>query len=158
MGMAWMFIALVFSTCIALIGLGYNEAFGLPGVTGLDGSSERVFLALTTVLFHPVFSGFMLAAVMAAVMSTADSQLLVLSSALTEDLPFCKNMTEKKKSWVSRFGVVGFAVLAYIIAANGLRLILGFRIASSFLSIILVSKFTQRPSDELLKKLKFELE
>jgi len=214
-GMSWMIIALFFSTCIGLIGIGYNDAFGLPGVGGEGGNSERVFLALTSVLFHPIFSGFVLAAVMAAVMSTADSQLLVLSSALTEDTPFCRAMSEQKKAWVSRFGVVGFAILAYIIAAtdNGNILSMvayawgGFGAAFgpliilsllwrdttragaiagivvgavsivifknfvtveghylyellpsfilSFASIVIVSKFTARPSDELLARLNF---
>ena len=69
-------------------------------------------------LFHPVFSGFILAAVLAAVMSTADSQLLVLTSSLTEDLPFFSKFDDKKKAWISRFGVVGFALIAYIITAS----------------------------------------
>ncbi|MBT7887469.1 MAG: sodium/proline symporter PutP, partial [Deltaproteobacteria bacterium] len=81
-----------------------------------DGNKERIFLALTTALFHPVFSGFILAAVLAAVMSTADSQLLVLTSALTEDLPFFKKFDDKQKAWISRFGVIGFAAIALLIA------------------------------------------
>ena len=214
-GMSWMIIALIFSTIIGLLGIGYNEAFGLAGVAGEGGNSERVFLALASTLFHPLFSGFVLAAVLAAVMSTADSQLLVLSSALTEDTPLCKNMSEQKKAWVSRFGVVGFAILAYLIAVTDTGNILsmvayawgGFGAAFgplilmsllwkdttetgavagiivgavsivifknfvtvegsylyellpsfilSFVSIIVVSKFTARPSDELLAKLHF---
>ncbi|WP_210543680.1 sodium/proline symporter PutP [Rhodoferax sp. PAMC 29310] len=214
-GMSWMIISLFFSTCIGLIGIGYSEAFGLAGVSGEGGNSERVFLALSTVLFHPIFSGFVLAAVLAAVMSTADSQLLVLSSALTEDTPIGKNMSNEKKAWVSRFGVVGFAILAYVIAvtdegnilsmvayawggfgaAFGPLVILslmwrdttkagaiaGILVGSvsivvfknfvaveghylyellpsfilSFISIVVVSKFSARPSDELLARLKF---
>jgi sodium/proline symporter len=215
-GMSWMIIVLIFSTCIGLIGIGYNEAFGLVGVGGDDGNSERVFLALTSVLFHPVFSGFVLAAVMAAVMSTADSQLLVLSSALTEDTPFFSQYSDQQKAWVSRFAVVGFAMIAYLIAANDNGSILslvayawgGFGAAFgpliilsllwrdttragaivgiivgatsivifknfvtieghylyellpsfilSFISIVVVSKFTTRPSNELLSSLKFD--
>jgi len=96
-GMSWMMIVLVFSTCIGLIGIGYNELSPLAGVAGEDGNSERVFLALTTTLFHPLVSGVILAAVLAAVMSTADSQLLVLSSALTEDsYTFAKELLEEQ--------------------------------------------------------------
>ena len=58
------------------------------------------------------------AAVLAAVMSTADSQLLVLTSALTEDLPFFAQFDDKKKAWISRFGVVGFALIAFLIASR----------------------------------------
>lgn len=117
-GITWMTICLILSTAIGLIGIGYNEVHSLAGVAGDGGNSERIFLALTSTLFHPLFSGFVLAAVLAAVMSTADSQLLVLTSSLTEDLPFFAGKTEKQKAWCSRFGVVGFALLALIIAYN----------------------------------------
>ncbi|MFQ3230398.1 sodium/proline symporter PutP [Reinekea sp.] len=124
-GMSWMVVVLILSTCIGLIGIGYAELHSLPGVTGEGGSSERIFLALTSALFSPWISGIVLAAVLAAVMSTADSQLLVLSSALTEDIPLFEDTSEEKKAWISRFGVVGFALLAYIIAANDTGTILG---------------------------------
>ena len=117
-GISWMIICLVLSTTIGLIGIGYNEIAPLAGVTGPDGNKERILLALTSALFHPVFSGFILAAVLAAVMSTADSQLLVLTSSLTEDLPFFSKFHDKQKAWISRFGVVGFALMAYIITAS----------------------------------------
>lgn len=117
-GITWMIICLTLSTLIGLIGIGYNEISPLVGVAGPDGNKERIFLALTSALFHPVFSGFILAAVLAAVMSTADSQLLVLTSSLTEDLPFFNKYDDKKKAWISRFGVVGFAVIALIITAS----------------------------------------
>jgi sodium/proline symporter len=115
-GITWMIICLTLSTSIGLIGIGYNEIAQLTGVAGPDGNKERIFLALTTALFHPVFSGFILAAVLAAVMSTADSQLLVLTSSLTEDLPFFNKIDDKQKAWISRFGVLGFALIAFFIA------------------------------------------
>ncbi len=117
-GVSWMVICLILATIIGIIGIGYNELHPLAGVAGPDGNKERIFLALTTALFHPIFGGFFLAAVMAAVMSTADSQLLVLTSSLTEDLPFFENYDDKAKAWISRFGVVGFALIALLIAAN----------------------------------------
>jgi sodium/proline symporter len=124
-GISWMIICLVLSTTIGLIGIGYNEIAPLAGVAGPDGNKERIFLALTSALFHPMFSGFILAAVLAAVMSTADSQLLVLTSSLTEDLPFFSKFDDKQKAWISRFGVVGFAALAYVITASSGGTILG---------------------------------
>jgi sodium/proline symporter len=51
-------------------------------------------------------------------MSTADSQLLVLTSSLTEDLPFFSRFNDKQNAWISRFGVVGFALVAYVITAS----------------------------------------
>lgn len=111
-GMSWMILCLILSVMIGLIGIGYHEISPMEGVTGPGGDKERIFLALVSALFNPVFSGFVLAAVLAAVMSTADSQLLVLTSALTEDLPFFSGVDDQKKAWISRLGVVGFALIA----------------------------------------------
>ncbi len=117
-GMSWMIVCLLLSVSIGLMGIGYNVIAPMDGVSGPDGNKERIFLAMVSALFHPVFGGFVLAAVLAAVMSTADSQLLVLTSALTEDLPFFSKYDDKQKAWISRFGVVGFALIAYIITST----------------------------------------
>jgi len=117
-GISWMAVSLVLATAIGIIGIGYNAVNPLPGVGGDGGNSERIFLALTSALFHPLFGGFVLAAVLAAVMSTADSQLLVLTSSLTEDIPAIEKLGGKRKAWISRLGVVGFALLAFIIALS----------------------------------------
>lgn len=116
--MSWMIICLILAVSIGILGIGYNAMEPLPGVAGPGGDKERIFLALVSALFHPFFSGFVLAAVLAAVMSTADSQLLVLTSALTEDLPFFNRLDEKQKAWISRFGVIGFALIAYCITSG----------------------------------------
>jgi len=117
-GISWMALCLILATIIGIVGIGYNALNPLDGLNGPDANSERIFLALTSALFHPVFSGFVLAAVLAAVMSTADSQLLVLSSALTEDIPFIQSMKDGTKEWISRLGVVGFALIAFLISYN----------------------------------------
>jgi sodium/proline symporter len=117
-GMSWMILCLALSVSIGLMGIGYNAIAPMEGVVGPDGNKERIFLAMVSALFHPVFAGFVLAAVLAAVMSTADSQLLVLTSALTEDFPFFNKFNEKQKAWISRFGVVGFALIALLITAT----------------------------------------
>lgn len=116
-GMSWMILCLILSVSIGLAGIGYNVLAPIDGVGGPDGDKEKIFLALVSALFHPVFAGFVLAAVLAAVMSTADSQLLVLTSALTEDLPFFSRFSDTQKAWISRFGVVGFALIAYLITS-----------------------------------------
>jgi sodium/proline symporter len=117
-GMSWMVICLILSVSIGLMGIGYNSIAPMEGLNGPDANSERIFLAMVSALFHPLFGGFVLAAVLAAVMSTADSQLLVLTSALTEDLPFFKKYSDTQKAWISRFGVAGFAVIALLITAT----------------------------------------
>ena len=92
------------------------------------GDGETIFMVMVNAIFHPVISGVLLAAILAAVMSTADSQLLVSSSALTDD--FYKAMIRKDASqselvWVGRFAVIGIAVIAYLLAMNPDSTVLG---------------------------------
>ncbi|MDZ7825617.1 MAG: sodium/proline symporter PutP [Gammaproteobacteria bacterium] len=77
-GMSWM---LVVSLGAIGVGLAGRALFTTP----LD-DPETVFIELTQVLFHPLIAGMVLAAILAAVMSTIDSQLLVASTSLAEDL------------------------------------------------------------------------
>ena len=77
-GMGWM---LIVSVAAVGVGLGGQMVFPAP----LE-NSEAVFIELTRVLFHPLVAGTVLAAILAAVMSTIDSQLLVASTSLAEDL------------------------------------------------------------------------
>ncbi len=99
---------------------------GLSGIGGLDvtlegADTEKVFIKLIQLLLHPVPAGICLAAILAAIMSTADSQLLVSSSALTEDLykPFIRKETSQKELvWIGRSMVIVIAVIAFIIAMN----------------------------------------
>lgn len=82
---------------------------------------ERAFIMLVDVLFHPVISGILLAAILAAIMSTADSQLLVSSSALTEDFYkalFRKDASQTELVWVGRLAVVGIAFIAFLLALD----------------------------------------
>lgn len=88
--------------------------------TPLD-DGERAFMLLVDALFHPVIAGILLAAILAAIMSTADSQLLVSSSALAEDFYkalFRKEASQEELVWVGRFAVVGIAVIACILGLN----------------------------------------
>ena len=115
-GISWMAICMTLAITIGLVGIGFNAINPMEGLSGPDANSEKIFLAMTSALFHPIFGGFVLAAVLAAVMSTADSQLLVLTSSLTEDIPAIRRMSDDRKEWISRLGVVGFALLAFLIA------------------------------------------
>jgi sodium/proline symporter len=83
---------------------------------------EQVFIMLVKVLYNPWIAGLLLAAVLAAIMSTIDSQLLVASSALTEDFYkafFRKNASQKELIWVGRLAVILIAVLALVLAKAG---------------------------------------
>jgi sodium/proline symporter len=85
------------------------------------GDTEKVFMVLVDALFHPVIAGILLAAILAAVMSTADSQLLVSSSALAEDFYkalFNKDASQKQLVMVGRIAVVVIALIALALAMD----------------------------------------
>ena len=81
-GMSWMIISLIGTIFTGLIGIAYFH----QNPAQILGNPEAVFISLSQILFHPVFAGFALAAILAAIMSTISSQLIVTSSALVEDL------------------------------------------------------------------------
>ena len=114
----WVLITLVAAILIAYIG---RMAVGKELIQDA-GNQKLVFIALARKLFPPFLAGMLLAAIIAASMSTADSQLLVASSSCTSDIykPIIrKNASEKETLWVGRVVVVIIAVIAFFIASNG---------------------------------------
>ncbi|SET07386.1 sodium/proline symporter [Oceanobacillus limi] len=97
---------------------------GMLGIVNFDqplADSEQVFIQLVQFIYDPWVAGFLLAAVLAAIMSTVDSQLLVSSSALTEDFYrryFRKEASQKELVWFGRFAVLTIAIIALLIAWN----------------------------------------
>lgn len=113
-------IALVWTLFIfvgaILIGLAGNVAFPDP-----VQDSEKIFMALVSAMFHPLVAGVLLAAILAAIMSTVDSQLLVCSSALAEDLfPAIrkKQLSPEERLTVGRYAVGVLSILAVILAMD----------------------------------------
>jgi len=81
--------------------------------------TEKVFILMVNMLFHPVFAGICLAAILAAIMSTADSQLLVAASVLTEDFYkafFRSGAGHREQVWVGRTAVLAIAGIALALA------------------------------------------
>ena len=110
---AWSGLSMAGSVLIGLFAIAYLK-------TGL-GDNETVFMVMVDALFHPVVAGILLAAILAAVMSTADSQLLVSSSALAEDFYkalFHKDATPEKLVLVGRVAVIVIAVIATLLALD----------------------------------------
>jgi sodium/proline symporter len=111
----WVAVTLTGAT---LVGLAGNVALDTP----LAGDErEKVFILLVNLLFHPVMAGICLSAILAAIMSTADSQLLVSSAAFTEDL--YRNLLRRDAGprelvAVGRLSVAVLAGLAFIIAMD----------------------------------------
>ncbi len=112
--MGWVTLTLCGALLVGWAGIGYLDP-PLP-----DGEHEKVFLKLVALLFHPVMAGILLSAVLAAIMSTADSQLLVASSALAEDLYANGLRPEAPHSVRVRAGRI--AVLAIAVPAVALAL------------------------------------
>jgi len=112
-GMIWVIISLIAGLCVGLIGRAY---FLYPLL-----DNEHIFILMVNEFAHPLIAGILLAAILAAVMSTADSQLLVTSSSLTEDfykVLFRKEASEKELVLVSRLTVLGVALIAFFIAID----------------------------------------
>ena len=86
------------------------------------GAQKTVFIVMARRFFPPAIAGFLLAAIMAASVSTADSQLLVASSSFTADMykPLIrKDASDKETLLVGRIAVVILAIVAYCIASSG---------------------------------------
>ncbi|MCL7747650.1 sodium/proline symporter PutP [Halalkalibacter alkaliphilus] len=120
-GMTWMVLALFGAIFTGFVGIAYFSANGPGGQALPDGSHETLFIMFTQVLFNPWVAGFLLAAILSAIMSTIDSQLLVSSSALAEDVYkgfIRKEASQKELVWVGRIGVVVIALVAIALAYN----------------------------------------
>ena len=113
-GIGWMALACLGAAATALVGIATYRRD-----TGQLPNPETVFIALGQLLFHPLVAGFMLAAILAAIMSTISSQLLVSSSALVEDLYHAfnrKELGEKRSVLLGRVAVMIVSVVAALMA------------------------------------------
>ena len=111
----WVTISLAASLIIAYLGRMVVAGELLP-----DGLQATVFIHLARRFFPPFLSGILLAAIIAASMSTADSQLLVASSSFTNDIykPLIrKNASDRELVWVARGVVAVVAIVAYFLAS-----------------------------------------
>jgi len=126
-GMTWMILCLAGAVAVGFFGIAYFQNHP-EQATGVSQNSERVFIELARLLFNPWIAGILLSAILAAVMSTLSCQLLVCSSALTEDL--YKNFLRKQASqrelvWVGRAMVLLIAVIAILLASHPDNRVLG---------------------------------
>lgn len=122
-GMAWMFVCLLGAIGVGLAGRAYAVRNGIA-----VEDPETIFIVLAELLFHPLITGFLLAALLAAVMSTISSQLLVSSSSLTEDFYkvfLRKQASERESVTVGRISVLLVALVAIWIASDPESEVLG---------------------------------
>jgi sodium/proline symporter len=126
-GMTWMILCLAGAVGVGFFGIAYFATH--PEHAGaVTENPERVFIELAKLLFNPWVAGVLLSAILAAVMSTLSCQLLVCSSALTEDFYKAflrKNASQKELVWVGRVMVLLIAVIAIGIASNPENRVLG---------------------------------
>ncbi len=126
-GMTWMIFCLLGAMAVGFFGIAYFESHPDQSAP-VRANQETVFITLSQLLFNPWIAGVLLAAILAAVMSTLSCQLLVCSSALTQD--FYKAILrsgagEKELVWFGRSMVLLVAAVAIAIAANPESRVLG---------------------------------
>lgn len=115
-GITWTVLIVIFAALIGIVGrltLGYDEAIN---------ADSLVFITMVRRIFPGLLSGLLLSAVLAASMSTADSQLLSAASAFASDVykPVIRKnkANDKEMLWAGRFVVLAIAVCAVVIASN----------------------------------------
>jgi sodium/proline symporter len=125
--MTWMILCLAGTIAVGFFGIAYFS--NNPDQAGnVSQNGERVFIELAMILFNPWVAGILLSAILAAVMSTLSCQLLVCSSAITEDLYKAflrKGASQRELVWVGRFMVLLVALIAIALAANPENRVLG---------------------------------
>ena len=151
-GMAWMIACLAGAMSVGFFGIAHyaaNPALAAP----VTANSERVFIALSEQLFNPWVAGILLSAILAAVMSTLSAQLLVCSSALTEDFYrgfLRRNAGQRELVWVGRAMVLAVALIALAIARDPESRVLGLvsyawaGFGAAFGPVVLLSLFWKR--------------
>lgn len=124
-GMSWMFVAVVGAVLVGYVGVAYVQTNGLQEQLT---DPEAIFILLSQVIFHPLISGFLLAAILAAIMSTISSQLLVSSSSVTEDIYktfLRKHASQNELVMVGRIATVMVCLIAIALAFDPNSNILG---------------------------------
>ncbi|WP_147652812.1 sodium/proline symporter PutP [Vulcaniibacterium gelatinicum] len=151
-GMTWMVLCLFGAMAVGFFGIAYFAAHPEQGGMVRE-NPERVFIALSTLLFNPWVAGVLLSAILAAIMSTLSCQLLVCSSALTED--FYKGFVrphagQRELVWFGRAMVLLVALAAIWIARDPESRVLGLvayawaGFGAAFGPVVLFSLYWQR--------------
>ncbi|WP_460798270.1 sodium/proline symporter PutP [Microbacterium sp. GXF0217] len=147
-GMTWMVISLVGAVFSGFVGIAYMASQGID-----LANPETVVLVMSQTLLHPFVAGLVLAAVLAAIMSTISSQLIVCSSALVEDLYKVMRKTPpdgKRMVLLGRIAVLAVAIIAAVLALVPDDTILGLvsfawaGFGAAFGPLILLSLFWRR--------------
>jgi sodium/proline symporter len=143
--MVWMVLALIGALATGIAGSLYFADAPIE-------NAETVFIQLTHAAFNPWIGGLLIAAILSAIMSTIDSQLLVCSSVVTEDfyLKWLRpQASDKELMLVGRFGVIAIALIAGFVALDPQSSVLGLvsyawaGFGAAFGPVVLLSLFWQ---------------
>ncbi len=122
----WVILTLGAAIAIAILGRTFllRDGSSLAATLIPANSQQDIFIAVVQDIFPGLIAGILLAAIVAAAMSTADSQLLVASSSFTSDIyrPLLRKnkANEKEILWIGRAVVLIVSVVAFMIAASGI--------------------------------------
>ncbi|MCP2669825.1 sodium/proline symporter PutP [Maricaulaceae bacterium EIL42A08] len=131
-GMSWMIVTVIGAVLTGILGLAFvTTNQGVIADAAIEFTDpETIFILMSQILFHPLVGGFLLAAILAAIMSTISSQLLVSSSSLTED--FYKTFVRRSASQKELVLIGRASVLAVSLVA----IFLAFDRSSTILSLV----------------------
>lgn len=121
-GVVWVIIVMTGSNLLGLIGRTMYPPDQL-------GNQEYIFPTMVMDMMHPVIAGLVLAAIMAAIMSSADSFLMMVSQTATRDIyrkTLGKNPGQKTTVWIGRGAVVAIGALGLVIASFQLQIVFWF--------------------------------
>jgi sodium/proline symporter len=122
----WCFLSMFAAIVIGLVGRAY-----LPGLLTSAGTSETIFIHLSTRFFPPLLAGIVISGILAASMSSSDSYMLIASSAVSNDIVkgiIKKDADEALVMWIARAAILAVTVFGVILALSGNESI--FRIVS----------------------------
>jgi len=147
-GISWMFVSIIGAMVTGFVGIAYVAETKMQ-----LKDAETIFIIFSQFLFHPLISGFLLAAILAAIMSTISSQLLVTSSSLTEDFYKAflrRDASDRELVTVGRISVLLVSLVAIALAWDPENTILGLvanawaGFGAAFGPVIILSLFWKR--------------
>ncbi|WP_411358513.1 sodium/proline symporter PutP [Pseudidiomarina salilacus] len=147
-GITWMTVSIIGAMITGFVGIAYVAETKMT-----LNDAETIFIIFSQFLFHPLIADFLLAAILAAIMSTISSQLLVTSSSLTEDFYKAflrRDASQKELVLVGRISVLIVSLVAIALAWNPENTILGLvanawaGFGAAFGPVIILSLFWKR--------------
>jgi sodium/proline symporter len=148
----WVAFTLTFAVVVGIIGVAYLPGLENPETVFIQ-MIQNIFIGENAFVHLPILGGFFLCGILAAIMSTADSQLLVTASSITGDIyktAVKKSASEKHYVWVSRIAVIAVTAIGFTIAMDRTSSVMGLvsnawsGFGSAFGALVLLSLYWRR--------------